>query len=228
MAPRPHRDARARGRRLAVCVAVALASAAALAPPTRVARADRSGLTPAERARLARGELVVRRTHSTHGGREYIGGASWQRIRLPPGAVWRATLDVARYDRLLPEVSEARVIRRDGDRRLVFLKHAKGPIHIEYALWFEVEEGTRIARFRVDRGREGDIRAGWGHLAVYPYRDGDSILSYGIHADIGQGLFQSLVRGQVHEWMLRVPQTVKWYVEGRGRRRYLRATARAD
>lgn len=134
-----------------------------------------------------------------------------------------------RYDRLLPEVSEARVLRRDGpERRLVFVRHEAGPVSIEYALWFEVEPGSRIARFRVDRGHPGDIRAGWGHLAVYPYRDGDAILSYGIQADIGQGLFQSLVRGQVHDWMLRVPQTVKWYVEGRGRNRYLRQTARAD
>ncbi|HJK95638.1 MAG TPA: SRPBCC family protein, partial [Polyangiaceae bacterium LLY-WYZ-14_1] len=186
-------------------------------------RAAARPFTSAERRRLARGELVMRSDEKERDGRLLIGGASWQRIRLPPAALWKATNDVPRYHRLLPEVRQARVVRRRGShRKLVFLQHSQGPITAEYHLWFTQDDEDRIARFRVDRNHPGTIRAGWGFLAVYPYRNGHSVLSFGIEADIGRGLLQSLVRDQVHEWMLRVPQTVKWYAEGSGRRRYLR------
>jgi len=184
-------------------------------------RAARRPFSTRERARLARGELVMRSDQKERDGRLLIGGASWQRIRLPPQAVWRAANDVPRYHRLLPEVRKARIVRTRGDERLVFVQHSQGPITAEYHLWFDMDESERIARFRVDRSNPGTIKAGWGFMAVYPYHDGDTILSFGIEADIGRGILQSMIRDQVHEWMLRVPQTVKWYAEGRGRNRYL-------
>jgi hypothetical protein len=38
-----------------------------------------------------------------------------------------------------------------------------------------------------------------------------------VMADIGAGIFGALVRDDVHDWMLKVPYTVKRFIEGSGR-----------
>jgi hypothetical protein len=41
-------------------------------------------------------------------------------------------------------------------------------------------------------------------------------------ADVGGGMIGGVMRGQVHEWMLRVPETIRTYLHGSGRHRYER------
>ena len=64
--------------------------------------------TSAERARLDRGDLVVRETHRQRGSLRLVGGASWQVVDMPPEAVWRALLDTPAYTHMIPLLSRAR------------------------------------------------------------------------------------------------------------------------
>jgi hypothetical protein len=57
---------------------------------------------------------------------------------------------------------------------------------------------------------------------VRPFQNGRAILTFGILADVGTGLLAGVARPQIHEWMLRVPEIIKGYVEGSGRSRYAR------
>jgi hypothetical protein len=55
---------------------------------------------------------------------------------------------------------------------------------------------------------------------VRAYAGGKTLLAYGVMADIGNGLGSMLLRGSVHEWMMKVPWMVKRFIEGSGRYLY--------
>ena len=186
-----------------------------------VAAAQSGGtFTAAERAALARGQLVTRREARRRGNLLLIGGTAWQVINAPPEAVWRAVLDTPRYNRMLPEVVEARQVQERDGSRLVYIRHQQGPLSASYHIQLQYVPGQRVAQFRVDRSRPHAIREGWGFFNVQPYQGNRTLISYGIMADVGSGIFGGLFRPRIHEWMLRVPETVKRFVEGAGRARY--------
>jgi hypothetical protein len=189
--------------------------------PASSALAQEGAFTGTERARLARGEIVTRRTTEQRGGLRLIGGTSWQVIDAPPSAVWEAALDTPRYNHLFPEVDDARVVERASNRRVVRLHHERGPIELDYHLELTFLDSQRLARFRVDPTRPHAIRDAWGFFSIRPYAGGKSIVTWGILADVGTGLVTGLLRPTVHEWMLLVPRTMKRFIEGSGRPRYL-------
>ncbi|MDD9939100.1 MAG: SRPBCC family protein [Myxococcales bacterium] len=166
---------------------------------------------------LAKGELVQRPVVESRGELRLIGGTSWQVIDAPPSVVWQALLDTRRYHRMLPQLAEAKLVRRGRDARKVWFRHAAGPLDMTYTLDMKINAGERDINFRIDDSRDNSIRAAWGFYTVRPYEGGRSLLVYAIRADIGDGLGKSLVRSTVHEWMLKVPWMIKRFVEGSGR-----------
>ncbi len=177
--------------------------------------------TSAERRTLESGGLVVRRRSERRGGQVLVGGTSWQVIALPADALWRALLDTARYPKMLPACTAARTLSSRGDRRTVALEHEVGPIRAHYALSARVDAARRDLTFALDPSRPHSVRAAWGFFTVRPQGDARSLLSYGLMADFGDGLFGGLLRPRLHDWSLRAPSIVKAFVEGEGRARYL-------
>lgn len=178
-----------------------------------------------EQRRLASGGLVVRPSVKQSGGLRLVGGASWQVINLPQEVVWRALMDTPAYPALLPRVSRARNLELRSYSRVVEITHDGGPFEVRYALRVRTDPARRDASFVLDTRRHHDVRAAWGFFRVRPYGRDRTLLCYGAMLDIGEGVLSGLVRRQVHEWLLKVPSTIKWYVEGRGRSRYLRPRA---
>jgi len=177
-------------------------------------------LSPDEERALKRGRLVMHPRTVRAGGVQMFGGTSWQKVDLPPEVVWQAVLDTSRYPNMLPQVSEARLLGETPSSRLVFVRHGQGVVSARYHLVMQCRSLARTALFHVDQSRPGNLNRGRGHLAVQPYGDGGSLMTFHIMADVGGGLVTSLLRPQIQEWMLRVPQTIKQYVEGPGRERY--------
>lgn len=184
------------------------------------AEADRR-MSRAERAALAAGELVVRPRQEQRGAHALMGGSSWQVIDAPPAVVFQALLDTERYHRMLPQVSEARLVPgHSRRRRTVFFRHAAGPVEVSYFANLRVWPARRELRFSLDRTRPHGLRAAFGFYTVRAFRGGRSLLAYGVMADLGPGLLRALVRDSVHEWMLKTPMTIKHFVESGGRRLY--------
>jgi carbon monoxide dehydrogenase subunit G len=173
-----------------------------------------SAFTPDEMRRLHQGELVERPVSVDRGSLRLIGGTSWQVIQASPNTVWQVLLDTQHYDRILPLLAEARLLRDNGTSRSVYLRHGD-LAHTSYYLDVQVDRARHALAFRVDGSRPSGIRAAWGFYAVRSYGRGQTLLTYGVMADIGDGLLTALVRPLVHEWMLRVPWLVKRFVEGR-------------
>jgi len=183
-------------------------------------------LSDQERTRLAQGELVSRHTEERRGQLFLMGGQSWQVVDLPPDAVWRAIRDVDRYDHLVPGVERSRVAERHTDSSTVFMEHRHGMVEARYYLNVRFSDAQRIAMFQLDTSRPHDVNAGWGFFRVQPYGRDRSLLSYGIQMDLGTGIVIGTLRPILQEWLLKVPETVKEFVEGSGRRYYVRPTPR--
>ncbi len=150
-----------------------------------------------------------------------IGGTSFQVIDHPPEVVWRAVLDTQRYPRFIPEAVEARVVNGDQEQHLLYLRHEQGPVEASYYVNCRVSEERRTMQFRVDLTRPGDLSEGWGFLRVTEFGEGQSMVTFGIFADIGDGVLAGFVRPTVQDWMMRVPELLRRYLEGSGRTRYV-------
>lgn len=180
------------------------------------------GFTASERRQLASGRLVARRTVRRRGQRELIGGNAWQVVDQPTQVTWRALTDADHYGAMLPAAEEARVVAHSPGTRVVRISHAVGLIHARYHLRMQYDHERHDIAFRLDRQRPNDLRAAWGFLNVQPFEDDAerSLISYGVMADVGGGMLGGLVRGELHDWLLRVPETVRSYLHGSGRHRY--------
>jgi hypothetical protein len=204
---------------LLLCVAISLAPAAVGAEVTSDA-----AFTAEELQRLAQGQRVERRVTQERGDLRLMGGTSWQVIDAGPDAVWDALLDTSHYGRMLPQVSEARLVHDTGDNRTLFVQHGHSLARTSYYLDVRLDPSRRGMTFHVDESRPRSIRAAWGFYTLRPYGVDKTLLVYGVMADIGDGLVLALIRPSVHEGMMKVPSLVKRFVEG-SRARAARATA---
>jgi hypothetical protein len=180
-----------------------------------------------ERASLAAGGLVSRPLLERRGSLELMGGTSYQVIDAPLRVVWSALLDTQYYHRMMPRVLEARLIDERAAQRTVFMRQGAGPFERAYYLTVNVNEERGDITFRVDDRRPHDLRAAWGFYNVRPYDDGKkTLLAYGVMADLNVGPLGAWLREDMHTWLLKVPWTVKRFVEGSGRYIYKQAWTR--
>jgi len=197
--------------------ALMLLCIAAFAGPAFAGTGGRD-LSSAERASLAAGALVSRPLAERRGSLDLLGGTSYQVIDAPLSVVWNALLDTQYYHRMMPRVLEARLVQGGADQRTVFMRQGAGPFVRAYYLCVHIRQERGDISFSVDEHRPHDLRAAWGFYNVRPYGDGKrTLLAYGVMADLNVGALAAFVRGDVHEWLLKVPWTVKRFVEGSGR-----------
>lgn len=166
-----------------------------------------------EEQSLRSGQLVVRPTEVVRNGVRLMGGLSWQLVSAPPERVWRAMTEVRAYSRFLPAVEEARLVEQSGADQRLFIRHKMGFVSASYFVLATNDAQSLRVRFKLDRSRPSSIRDAFGELRVSPYPGGRSVVSLAILADVGEGLIAGLVRKNVHEWMLRVPEQLKKFVE---------------
>jgi hypothetical protein len=118
---------------------------------------------------------------------------------------------------MLPRVVEARVEHEAGNHRNVYLRHGVGFVEASYNLRVRLDPKGQDIQFKLDESKPHTLSAAWGFYTVRPYGQDRTLLTYGVMADLGDGLLRSVVRGTVHDWMLKVPWMVKRFVEGSGK-----------
>ena len=200
-----------------------LAWLSVLSVPTVISSAraevDSAQLTREELGRLQAGQLVQRPAVKLRAGVKLMGGSSWQLINASPEVVWAALLDTPRYPRMMPQVIEAKLVATRDDQRTVFMRQGSaGLLEAKYHLKVKVDAVRRGLTFSVDDRLPHEVlEAVWGFYNVQPYGQGKTLLAYGVMADIRGGVLGSVLRGSMHEWMLRTPWMIKRFVEGSGR-----------
>lgn len=204
-------------RSASVLLAAALGLCAVVASAPRVHGQD-GEFTTVERDALGRGQLVTRPRRETRADRIWIGGTSYQQIQRPRAEVWRGVRDVSRWHDMLPETAETRAERAEGDAQLVGVRHTYGPIDARYTLRVEFDDPSHRATFEVEPGRPHDVRAAHGFLEVHAW-PGDttrSLLVWAVLADPGDNPLVSMVAGDIQYWSLRVPSTMRDFLQGAG------------
>jgi carbon monoxide dehydrogenase subunit G len=183
--------------------------------PTMASAQSSGAFTSAESRRLRRGELVVRPESRRRGGLLLIGGTSFQIIDQPPEVVWAAVRDTRAYAHFLPQVDGVRLVDRGsrGQGRVIRVTHREGPIEGHYYLRLDFANTIQTVQFRIDAGRDNDVRDGWGYIKVQPYGNGRSMVTWAILADIGSGIAVGLVRGEIRAWILAVPRLLSNYLD---------------
>lgn len=179
-------------------------------PVTAFAQHD---LSAAERAQLQRGELVTRPALRRVGEQVTFGGTSYQVIQAPLAQVWRALSDPRRYTEMLPQVRSARQVGQAGASRMVALRHQRGAINVSYVMNFLFEAGTHTVLFNLDETRPHDIRQGWGFIRLARRGPDHTLVSFGAMVGIDSGVVSVGMRPTLQEWLLKVPLTVKRYID---------------
>lgn len=184
-----------------------------LFPASAGAQAASGTFSAEEQRKLRAGRLVMRREMSQRGELRLIGGTAYQVVDAPPEQVWAAVMDTASYTEFLPRVVVSRTVRERAGQRLVYIEHRQGPVAASYHVRIDLLPQQHMARFRIDTSRPHSIQDGWGFFIVQPFGDDRSMVTFGIMADVGTGVVSGLMRPTLHEWMLRVPNELKKYVE---------------
>lgn len=206
----------------------ALASPAGRAPSTSAARsalliatvsllggsavAQGNGFTADEQRRLLAGDLVTRNVSRTEGVNELYGGTSWMRVRAPIARVWETVSDPAAYPHLIPSLDRVRVVEEDGDDRVLYMHHSYAISETEYHARMHLDHAQHEMRFELDRSRPHEMRAGRGFIALSAYR-GDTIVAWGMVADVGAGMLMQIFGPFLNEWLLLPPRCVRDLVE---------------
>lgn len=171
--------------------------------------------TPEERQRLLAGELVRRPDQRREGSNIYIGGTSFQRVHASRDAVWAAINDVASYPRLIPGVDQARLIEERGSRRVIYLRHRYSFVTASYYAAVRVDRRHFTIHFELDPSRPHDVRDGRGFITLDRYGPEDTIVTWGVMADVGSGILTGVFAPVIHDWILRTPWCVRGFVERR-------------
>lgn len=170
--------------RIILCIALgALGSAPVLA--------GSEDLTAADLAKIARGEVVVRRlpSENTTAGRVWAAIA----IAAPIATVWEVMLDVEHAPEFVPGLRRARRIERQdtGDIIEHTVKHSWLLPEVTYRFRADYQPPARIDFHRI----AGDLRAMTGTWTLRATTDGRAtIVTYSVYLDPGFFVPQWLVR----------------------------------
>jgi hypothetical protein len=203
---------------------VAIALLSCLAPWLRPAevRADGelSELTADEKRLLARGEIVTRPKTESRGRLRLIGGTSYLLVDSSVDRVWTAVKDSPRFHKMLPQAKSTDVLSRDKASGRIRIRHEQGPARVEYVLDLRYLDKTRVVMFQLNERFPSALEAGWGFIRLTPRGGDKTLITFGAMVDLGNRLGPHMVKKRIHEWLLKVPLTMKWYLQGEGERIY--------
>lgn len=171
-----------------------------------------------ERARLARGETIVRENTIDEADHRYVGGVTYTVVDASPNQLLSLFDDMEAYRRVLPKTKQAKLVGREGDDRLVELVQGNSIVSAEYTIRVRTDAAARETRFWLDPSRPHSIDDAWGFFRISPFASENGeprvLLTYGVMVDVGPGLVRELFEEKVRAAMLAVPQGVRRYVVG--------------
>lgn len=185
----------------------------------RATHPEHGAFTSDERAHLTRGELVSR-PHRPGTADGWLGGVGFQVIDRPTAEVWRALEDLDAYQYMLPGTDLTRDEGPEGGARVLYVHQAQMGIEVSYCLRLHLDAVGRRVEFELDRDRPHDVEDARGFLELQSFHRTRTLVTWAVCATLGMGAVEPMIRGVVEPWLLRVPSTMKSYLEGQARDRY--------
>jgi hypothetical protein len=181
--------------------------------------------TPADAARLARGETVERREKLDLRSGRYVGGTTYTFLDASPDEIDSLLADVSSYRHFLPYTKDARLVARDGSDLVVWLRQGNALLDASYTIRVRPESSSpRVVRFWLDRSRAHGIADASGFFRYEPAPGPPAspgkrplLLTFCIWVDVGPGMVRVLFEGRIQNIVLSVPQHLRDYVAERQR-----------
>ncbi len=170
-------------------------------------------LNDVERRSLMAGQVVTRPVEFEHAGSGYVGGISYGIVQARPLDVLAALREPGALRDALPSTMEARVLSDKNDVTRVAFTQGAPPFVGRYVVSLRWEPGKGRARFWLDPSRPHDLKDIWGFVRVNELRPGQTLVTWAVAFDLGQGIFGNVFERPVQRVALRTPGTIRRYVE---------------
>jgi hypothetical protein len=183
--------------------------------------------TPADAARLARGETVERPQRLELRSKRYVGGVTYTVIEASAAQLDSVLASVATYPHFLPYTKDARLVgRMQGDLE-VWLRQGNALLDASYTIRVHPdpaggESAPHVVRFWLERSRPHGIEDASGYFRYEPLAPEPSgkrrlLLTFGIWVNIGSGMVRAFFEGRIQQIALSVPQRLRAYLADRAR-----------
>lgn len=176
------------------------------------ARAER--LTAEEAKRLASGEVVKRTFDVDLPQGDFIGGLGYVIISATPADVLAVLLEPASYLHIFALTQEARLVAREGDDFIIYLRQGGKNISGEYSVRAR-RETQSLVRFWLEPSRPHDIADCWGYFRLDPVPDGKTLLTYGALVHLEFGVIKLLFQEKIRTYALETPARLRGFVENK-------------
>ncbi len=170
-------------------------------------------LSDVEQRSLLAGQTVVRPVEFEHEGATYMGGISYGVVEGRPLEVLAALREPGALRDALPNTLEARVLSDKEGVTRVALTQGSPPFVGRYVVSLRWEPGKGRARFWLDPSRPHDLKDIWGFVRVTELRPGQTLVTWAVAFDLGQGMMGQFFEKPVQKVALRAPDTIRRYVE---------------
>jgi hypothetical protein len=180
--------------------------------PLREAWADR--LSADEEKRLARGGVVKRTFDVDLPQGDFIGGVAYVIISASPSDVLEVLLEPSSYLHIFALTQEARLLAREGDDLIIYLRQGGKSISGEYAVRAR-RETSSLVRFWLDPSRPHDIADCWGFFRLDPAPGGKTLLTYGALLHLEFGVMKLLFQEKIRGYALETPARLRAFVENK-------------
>jgi hypothetical protein len=176
------------------------------------ALADR--LTAEEQKSLAQGDVVKRMFDVDLPQGDFIGGVGYVIISAPPSEVLEVLLEPSSYQHIFALTQEARLVSREADDFIIYLRQGGKTISGEYSVRAR-RETQSLVRFWLELSRPHDIADCWGFFRLDPAPDGKTLLSYGALLHLEFGVMKLLFQEKIRGYALETPARLRAFVENK-------------
>ena len=171
-------------------------------------------LTADEEKRLAQGEVVKRLFDVDLPQGDFIGGLGYVIISAPPAEVLGVLLEPSSYLHIFTLTQEARLVAREGDDLVIYLRQGGKKVSGEYSVRAR-RETQSLVRFWLDPSRPHDIGDLWGFFRIDPAPEGKTLLTYGALLHLEFGVIKLLFQEKIRLYALETPSRLRAFVENK-------------
>lgn len=171
-------------------------------------------LTADEEKRLAQGEVVKRTFDVDLPQGDFIGGLGYVIISAPPSVVLAALLEPSSYLHIFTLTQEARLVAREGEDLIIYLRQGGKKVSGEYSVRAR-RETQSLVRFWLEPSRPHDIADLWGFFRMDPYPGGKTLLTYGALLHLEFGVIKLLFQEKIRHYALETPARLRAFVENK-------------
>jgi hypothetical protein len=164
-------------------------------------------LSPIERQRLARGESIVAEATHRHNGGRLVGGLSYRILDADADRISALFRDPKQWSQILPRVRSVELLSIDKNGRArVRVTHALGMFSGSYEIILAFTDHGHYGRFWVNKSVENDLLDGWGFLRLTPLPNHQTLVTWGVLFDVGDGVTRTLFEAKMQRAALDVPR----------------------